>query len=328
MTGKIITIPRTGTTFEFRGKIGIYNERIVGTPGTTGLYFAPDLNTKLVNSPEHRDYKEYPTVAEYIKALYDYGVLYSFYLEGPADLTGLQIPGANLTHARLEYVNLSGADLSGSILKGANLSSCKLSGTSFRNSDMTKDYNLKNPFFIKESKGEKPDFEGANLSGAWITDSSLEETNFRGANLCEAVLERVSIPNTNFTGADLRGASIQTSTLLRADFHRTDLRGAQLQAGGLQSACFEDAQLGGLQINTASTNEAFKLLNSSMLLEGQNPLSVQIDGKDVLRFFEKNAQALTPEQKKSLALYRESKRTEHMNLMFDKLTKLGLTAAS
>ena len=106
-----------------------------------------------------------------------------------ADLSRVNLYGADLRGADLSWANLSGADLCGADLRGADLIGVNLSSA---------------------------DLSGAKLSGADLYRADLYRADLRGADLSEADL----------SWADLRGADLRGANLSGVDLSWADLRGA------------------------------------------------------------------------------------------------------
>jgi uncharacterized protein YjbI with pentapeptide repeats len=97
-----------------------------------------------------------------------------------ADLTQLNLAGANLrgadlSGATLSQANLTNADLTGANLEGAILNSVNLSGASLTGANL-KSASLENADLSYAG------FISANLEAANLKDAKIQFTNFRGAN--------------------------------------------------------------------------------------------------------------------------------------------------
>lgn len=91
------------------------------------------------------------------------------------NLTGANLRGADLSGATLSEVNLTNADLTGANLEGAVLNSANLSGASLTGA------NLKSAS-LENANLSFAGFISANLEAANLKDAKLDFTNFRGAN--------------------------------------------------------------------------------------------------------------------------------------------------
>ena len=112
-----------------------------------------------------------------------------------ADLSGIKIPGINLSGAVLRGATLSGADLSGAKLYYATLTGAKLIVT--------------------------------NLSGADLTGSFLIIANCTDVNLTNALLLNTDCLNARFINARLGGADFDGAHLSGADFTGADITGTK-----------------------------------------------------------------------------------------------------
>jgi uncharacterized protein YjbI with pentapeptide repeats len=89
----------------------------------------------------------------------------------------LDLSGADLSGANLEFAKLKGANLAFAKLKGANL------------------------LFVK--------LEGAELTGAKLEGANLRWAELKGANLTGAKLEEANLENAELQGAELQGANLK-----------------------------------------------------------------------------------------------------------------------
>jgi len=101
------------------------------------------------------------------------------------DLSGLRLPGLNLSHA---------------VASGANFSTCQMMGTDFSHADLfATDFRDAN---LGEVNFDRADLRGADLSGA----------NFESALLRGAIMTGVVLANTEMDSADLRDAKVTRGT--------------------------------------------------------------------------------------------------------------------
>lgn len=91
------------------------------------------------------------------------------------NLTGANLRGADLSSATLSQANLTNADLTGANLESAILNSANLSGASLTGANL-KSASLENADLSYAG------FISANLEAANLKDAKLQFTNFRGAN--------------------------------------------------------------------------------------------------------------------------------------------------
>jgi len=92
--------------------------------------------------------------------------------------------------------------------------------------------------------GER-EFQGVDLSGAYLWRACLREGDFRGAKFEDADLSDADLSGANFEDADLSGANFEDANLENSDLRNTDLRGANLAGAYLVGAKLEGANLEG-----------------------------------------------------------------------------------
>jgi uncharacterized protein YjbI with pentapeptide repeats len=166
-----------------------------------------------------------------------------------ADLSKLDLRGANLSGSYLLEANLIGAHLEGANLAGAILDSANL----------------------KEASLQKVRLRGAHMIGAWLGEANLKEADLQGADLKNAVLEKADLESADLRGASLvharlKEANLKGANLTRADLHKSDLRetdlekanltGADLHAATLKGANLEEANLSAAMLENASLSGA------------------------------------------------------------------------
>ncbi|MBE9056823.1 pentapeptide repeat-containing protein [Sphaerospermopsis sp. LEGE 08334] len=169
-----------------------------------------------------------------------------------ADLTKTQLQQANLTEANLSRVLMKRSDLSRATLNKANLSHARLVGanlssTQLISSDLQKAI-LEDAIFtgadISDAKLMEADMYAAQLGrvsaiGTQLSYANLTNTNWQGADLSEAYLDHANLTNANFSaarlaGAVLRSANLKNANLRNADISRADLRGTNLDGADFQ----------------------------------------------------------------------------------------------
>ena len=116
-----------------------------------------------------------------------------------ANLSGLDLSGANLVNGNFYKANLSGANLSNASLAradlhGADLSNANLSGINAKNADLG-----------------SANLTGANLTGADLSNADLSISNLSGADLEKALLVGTDLRAANLTQANLSGSSWEGS---------------------------------------------------------------------------------------------------------------------
>ncbi len=116
-----------------------------------------------------------------------------------ADLSGLDLSGANLLNGNFYKANLSGANLSNASLAradlhGADLSNANLSGINAKDADLG-----------------SANLTGANLIGADLSNANLSISDLSGADLEKALLVGADLRAANLTQANLSGSSWEGS---------------------------------------------------------------------------------------------------------------------
>ena len=114
-----------------------------------------------------------------------------------ANLSDVNLRGADLCSANLSDVNLRGADLRSADLCSANLSDVNLRGANLR---------------------------GADLSEADLRGADLRSADLRSADLCSANLRGADLSDVNLRGANLRGADLSDVNLRGANLRDVNLR--------------------------------------------------------------------------------------------------------
>jgi uncharacterized protein YjbI with pentapeptide repeats len=118
--------------------------------------------------------------------------------------TRLDLRGAVLCEANLDFANLSDADLRCANLSGANLSEADLNGANLRWANLC----------------------GADLRWANLSEANLDFSNLRGANLRCANLSDANLSDADLSEADLNGTDLREANLCGAKFNWANLREA------------------------------------------------------------------------------------------------------
>ncbi len=142
--------------------------------------------------------------------------------------------GANLSKVNLAGANLFGADFNQADLRGANLSGTNLVGACFSNADLHQvnfSYaNLTGSDF-SAANAKQANLSHVNLMSAEMTAAQLQSAKFSNSSLCGANLTQAELSNSDLSGAHLRG-----TTLSHSNLHRANLRGAVLANADLSHA--------------------------------------------------------------------------------------------
>jgi hypothetical protein len=128
-----------------------------------------------------------------------------------ADLRGANLSLINLVGANVTQADLSGTKLRGAKLNDANLSKAVLPGADLAGADLT-NANLSEAMIFMA------DLTGARLSGAYLGEADLSGTILAGANL-----HGVQLTDTNLTGADLIGTDLSQALAYGTIFANVDL---------------------------------------------------------------------------------------------------------
>jgi uncharacterized protein YjbI with pentapeptide repeats len=146
----------------------------------------------------------------------------------------LDLKGANLSDADLQFADLTDANLQEANLQGANLQYADLEGANLQGANL-----------------QYADLEGANLQGANLQRADLHEVNLQGAKLHSAKLQGAKVYSANLTDAVLQGADLQRAWLHRANFKNAILTRADLQFADLTEANLDGANLSNANLKNA-----------------------------------------------------------------------------
>jgi uncharacterized protein YjbI with pentapeptide repeats len=171
-----------------------------------------------------------------------------------ADLSAMDLSGANLSNGDFQEAILNGVNL-----RGATLMRAWLSSTAFNRANLSKAMLF-----------------GAHLDGAILHDAIMTEAELGEANLTGAFVH----------GADLRKANLRGADLRFANFRRADLRGANLSETSLVLTNFEEANLTGCNVYGVS---AWDLnlegaIQSDLAISRIDQSVIQVDNLEVAQF--------------------------------------------
>ena len=190
-----------------------------------------------------------------------------------ANLSGMQLQNADLTQivfdgADLSQAKLGGADLHASRFVKANLSGANLNGaradSNFDGADLSgawlNDTNLKGAGLhgadLRRANLTEAQMLKADLRGADLRDAVLENTNLNGASLPGAQLDRTVLRGASLLRADLQGVSARNASFVGANLNQTDFRAADLSGSDLSRTKLIGAQLGGANLTNVSVGRA------------------------------------------------------------------------
>jgi uncharacterized protein YjbI with pentapeptide repeats len=163
-----------------------------------------------------------------------------------ADLSDLNLAGANLAKA-----DFSGAKLAGTNLSGANLARAKFFRAELSQADLSRATLFKANF-------SQADLAGANLNGADLTGAFLIRANLSGASFLQACMKGANLGQASLFRAKLKGAVLSQASFFKADLSEADLSEANLEGANFQEAVLERTNLRGA--NAANANFCFATL--------------------------------------------------------------------
>jgi uncharacterized protein YjbI with pentapeptide repeats len=146
-----------------------------------------------------------------------------------ANLSRVNLQGANLAAANLRKAKLTGADL-----MWVNSFGVELQGADLRGANLRESY-----------------LEEANLQGAILEGASLREAYLVGARLRGADLTRADLQHTNFRMADLQDAHLVEANLQYANLENAGLMNADLSFANLKRASLNRAEISYANLNNA-----------------------------------------------------------------------------
>ncbi|MFM7365309.1 MAG: pentapeptide repeat-containing protein [Cuspidothrix sp.] len=144
-----------------------------------------------------------------------------------ADLSRASLNKANLSYTRLFNANLSSAQLVGADLRNAVLENASLTNADISDADLT------------EASLYASRLVRVSAIGTQLAYGNLIKTDWQGADLSEAYLDYANLSNANLsatrlTGASLRSVNLENANLQNADLSRADLRGANVAGADFQ----------------------------------------------------------------------------------------------
>ncbi|CBN59392.1 MULTISPECIES: pentapeptide repeat-containing protein [Kamptonema] len=116
-----------------------------------------------------------------------------------ANLSGIDLSGANLPGICFDCSNLSGANLSGANLSGASLIDSNLHEVNLESANLSgADLSL---IWSHHANWRRVYLDGANLQNAYLKSVDLEGATFRGAQLNRITFSECNMRNINLEGA-------------------------------------------------------------------------------------------------------------------------------
>lgn len=134
----------------------------------------------------------------------------------------LDLSGANLSNARLDYANLSDLDLSGVDLRNASLNFAYLQGSNFSEA------NLNGAYFSRSDLGVT-NLSNAELKGAYLAEADLLQAVLCGADMSGTYLYRTRLPRADLSNANLSNAIIDETELFEVNLNNTNFKNASMR---------------------------------------------------------------------------------------------------
>lgn len=174
-----------------------------------------------------------------------------------ANLSGAKLAGANLERAVFAHANLEGADLTGAKLKDASLGRAKLARAKLGGADLS------------EAILVGADLSGADLTNLTLDGASLRDVRFESANLDGLRGSQLTFMNCHLAGVTIRGAFLKLTTfidceLADADFSRGVIEETAFFKCRGRGAKFHDSKLPSLRIVHESDFEKAIFARSEM----------------------------------------------------------------
>jgi uncharacterized protein YjbI with pentapeptide repeats len=164
--------------------------------------------------------------------------------------------GADLSELNLAGANLAKADLTGTRLCGTNLSEANLSRAKLFRADLSQ-ADLSRSTIFKANLSQS-DLAGANLNGADLSYAFLIRANLSGATLLGACLKGANLGQASLFRTKLNKAVLSQASFFKADLSEADLSEADLAGANLQEAVLERTNL--RSANLANANLCFATL--------------------------------------------------------------------
>ena len=170
-----------------------------------------------------------------------------------AVLSGIKMPGVDLSHDDLTGIDLTKSDLHNGRFAGSKLESAHLSRSNLSWADLAY-ANLRNVSLIRSNlRGaslHRADLQGSDLSHCDLSFADLTEANLSGANLNQANLFLADLRGAKLRNASLHGTHLTIANLTKVDLRqaslfRTDLDGTMLAEVRLEMTLFADCDLSG-----------------------------------------------------------------------------------
>lgn len=171
-----------------------------------------------------------------------------------ADMRGAWFVGTRLEGTNLVATNLQGAHLEQAVLDGAEASNAVLARADLRDASL-KGVGLHGAH-LSHAYLRKADLSDALLSRAVVKDAYIEAANLKGANLSDANAEGAYfgdavLDRADLAGCNLKGANLHSASLIGARLRGARLRGTRLRGAQLSLADLKAADLSGADLRGA-----------------------------------------------------------------------------
>jgi len=124
--------------------------------------------------------------------------------------------------------------------------------------------NLKNLNLSVRDTGLGPNFRGASLINADLSNSVLDGGNFNGAEMMGADLSNSHVENAKFQWTNLEGANLQNTNLSGAHFTNANLENASFSYATLKGTIFSASNMQGVNFRGANL-EGVSFIHSNIL---------------------------------------------------------------
>jgi uncharacterized protein YjbI with pentapeptide repeats len=145
--------------------------------------------------------------------------------------SGMPFARRNLSRLDLSGLELPGIDLSEAILEGTRFATCDLTGARLKKA------------LAPDADFTKARLDGADLEMGLFLKAKLRKADLRRTNLRQTVFQDADLAKADFREARLDLAVIQGCVLTKADFAEASLYLTMIHASDLKKANFRDARL-------------------------------------------------------------------------------------
>jgi len=167
----------------------------------------------------------------------------------PADLSGIELPGADLRGLFLEGVDFTAANLAGADLSGARISTAIFNKARMADSQLCR-------VLCKGGSFADADLSRADLSGGNFTGSNFWSAVMPGADLSGCDLTVAQMVGADLTRGRLARAKMKGARLERTNFTAADLTRVDFGDANLERANLAEARMGGANLKGAFVNQA------------------------------------------------------------------------